>query len=87
MHIDQLTRLTQALQELTDISENPDLIRKACFYVGWQLRSPNSWEYRDLWTNQWEEVNLSKLIEAVQAKRDRLNPQIKVEQISYARRK
>ncbi len=71
-HLDQLSRLTLALQELSAISDNPELIRKGCFYVGWQLRSFDSWEYRNLFTQEESEVKLSELIEAVKAKYENL---------------
>lgn len=78
-HLDQLSRLSQALQELSAIADNPELIRKGCFYVGWQLRSPDSWEYRNLFTHEESEVSLDKLIEALNEKREAIqnlaNPQ------------
>ncbi len=71
-HLDQLSRLTLALQELTTLGGNPDLIRKGCFYVGWKLRSPDSWEYRDVFTGLEGVVTLESLIQATKEKRERI---------------
>ena len=67
------------LEALTSLSDNPDLIRRACFYVGWQLRSPDSWEYRDVFTGLEGIVTLTGLIKATKEKREAIqnlkNPQ------------
>ncbi len=60
------------LTEITHPDDNPQLVKDACFYVGWHLKSPNSWEYIDIFTQKSDVVSIPKLIEAVQAKRDRL---------------
>lgn len=69
----------EKLEQLTTLSDNPDLIRRACFYVGWQLRSPDSWEYRDVFTSKEGVVTLTELINKVQEKREAIqnlkNPQ------------
>jgi hypothetical protein len=62
----------EKLEALTTLSDNPDLIRRACFYVGWQLRSPDSWEYRDVFTNQEGVVTLTALIQATKEKREKI---------------
>ena len=69
MHSDQLIRLKQYLKGLPALDTESEVIRKACFYVGWQLRSPNSWQYRNIWTGEDGEVTLELLIKAVNEKR------------------
>lgn len=66
------------LKYLTHPDDDPELVREACFEVGWKLRSPDSWEYFDL--IKWERgtVTIPELIKAIEAKRDRLNPRPKV---------
>ena len=67
------------LEALTSLSDNPDLIRRTCFDVGWQLRSPDSWEYRDVFTGLEGIVTLEALIQATKEKREAIqnlkNPQ------------
>lgn len=57
------------LQALKTLEEDRDTIKAACHYVGWQLLSPHSWAYRNMWTNEHDEVSLDKLIKAVEAKK------------------
>lgn len=66
------------LESLTHPDDDPQLIREACFYVGWQLRSRDSWQYRNIFTNEEGEVTIKALIEAVKAKREQLKPNPKV---------
>jgi hypothetical protein len=63
------------LESLTHPDDNPELVRKACFEVGWKLRSPNSWEYINIWTQESDVVTIPELIKAIQAKRE-LNPKV-----------
>ena len=58
------------LEALNPPNDDPALVRGACFYVGWLLRSPDSWEYINIWTRESGEVELSKLIEAVKRKHE-----------------
>jgi hypothetical protein len=60
------------LETLTHPSDDPSLVRDACYYVGWYLRSPDSWEYFNIWTQQWDLVTIPELIEAVRAKHETL---------------
>ena len=62
------------LEALNHPGDAPQLVRDACFYVGWQLRSPDSWGYIDIFTQNSGTVTLPELIKAVETKRDRLNP-------------
>jgi len=64
------------LETLTHPDDNPELVRKACFEVGWKLRSPNSWEYINIWTQESDVVTIPELIKAIQAKRELLNPKV-----------
>jgi hypothetical protein len=61
------------LQSLKTIDEDPATVKAACFYVGWHLLSADSWAYHDIFTGKRGEVDLSKLIEAVAAKKLLLN--------------
>lgn len=74
------------LEQLTTLSDNPDLVREECFYVGWQLRSPNSWQYRDLFSDDEGVVTLENLINKVKQKREAVqnlaNPQTDNDRIS-----
>jgi hypothetical protein len=76
----------EKLEALTTLIDNPDLIRRACFYVGWKLRSPNSWEYRDVFTGLEGIVTLEALIQATKEKREAIqnlkNPQGNNDRIS-----
>lgn len=58
------------LEALATLDDNPDLVRAECFYVGWQLRSPNSWDYRDLFSYDEGTVTLTALIIKVKEKRE-----------------
>ena len=58
------------LAQLSHPDDDPPLVREACFYVGWQLRSPDSWEYKNILTGEESEVELDKLIEAVKQKHE-----------------
>ena len=58
------------LEALTSPNDDPALVREKCFDVGWHLRSPDSWEYINIWTRESGEVELSKLIEAVKRKHE-----------------
>ena len=60
------------LEALTTLDDNPDLIRRTCFDVGWQLRSPDSWEYRDVFTGKDGIVTLEALIQATNEKRKKI---------------
>ena len=74
------------LEALTSPDDDPALVRNACHYVGWLLRSPDSWEYINIWTRENGEVELSKLIEAVKRKHEAMedlkNPQRRIDRIS-----
>ena len=76
------------LKDLTHPDDNPNLVRQACFFVGWHLRSPNSWIYTNVFTGISDEVTIPKLLEAVQAKRDRLaNPYVEVKTVTIRKSK
>lgn len=75
----------QQLETLTHPDDNPKLVRDTCFEVGWQVLSPDSWEYINIWNAKRGTVTISGLIKAVQDKRDRINP--KVVSINTTRRK
>ena len=79
------------LEALTSPNDDPALVRGACFYVGWLLRSPDSWEYINLFPQTTLEsrdgvVTITKLIEAVKRKHETLedlkNPQRRIDRIS-----
>ena len=63
------------LQTLKNLNEDPATVKAACFYVGWQLLTPHSWAYVDIFTRERGEVKLDKLIEAVEAKKSLLKKQ------------
>jgi hypothetical protein len=56
------------LEALSHPNDDPALVRSACFYVGWYLRSPDSWEYFNIWTQETDTVTISELIKAVRIK-------------------
>lgn len=64
------------LSQLTHPNDDPALVREACFYVGWMLKSPDSWEYRNVFTGETGEVAIADLVLAIQAKRDRLSNKV-----------
>ena len=64
------------LSNLTHPNDNPALVRETCFDVGWQLSSPDSWAYRNIFTGETGEVAIADLVCAVQAKRDRLSNKV-----------
>jgi hypothetical protein len=64
------------LESLSHPNDDRQLVSDACFYVGWQLRSPNSWEYFNVFTGDRNVVTIPELIQAINAKRDRLNPKV-----------
>lgn len=68
MNLEQI----EALQQLKSLDDDRELVSYACFYVCWKLRSPNSWDYSHWFIKEEGVVTLDKLIEAIQAKRDRL---------------
>jgi len=64
------------LETLTHPDDDRELVRNECFEVGWKLRSPDSWEYDNIFTGDRDTVTIPELIQAVNAKRDRLNPKV-----------
>ncbi len=60
------------LQNLKSLDDDRDLVKSACFYVGWQLLTPHAWTYRGIFTGERGEVTLDALIAAVEAKKLRL---------------
>ena len=48
------------------------LTRDKCFEAGWQLLSPDSWEYRDIFTGDKGTATVEGLQAALKAKLDRL---------------
>ena len=79
------------LEALTSPNDDPALVRGACFYVGWLLRSPDSWEYINLFPRTTLEsrdgvVTIPTLIEAVKRKHETMedlkNPQRRIDRIS-----
>jgi hypothetical protein len=64
------------LENLAHPDDDRELVRNKCFEVGWKLRSPDSWEYLNLITGESGTVTIPELIQAVAAKRDRLNPKV-----------
>ena len=79
------------LEALNHPNDDPALVRNACFYVGWLLRSPDSWEYINLFPQSVNEsrdgvVTIPTLIEAVKRKHETLedlkNPQRRANRIS-----
>ena len=51
-----------------------ELTRDKCFAVGWQLLSPDTWEYRDIFTGDKGIATIEGLQTALKAKLERLNP-------------
>ena len=79
------------LEALTSPNDDPALVRNACFYVGWLLRSPDSWEYINLFPQTISEsrdgvVTIPTLMEAVKRKHEAMedlkNPQRRIDRIS-----
>ena len=79
------------LEALNHPNDDPALVRNACFYVGWVLRSPDSWEYINLFPRTTLEsrdgvVTIPTLIEAVKRKHETMedlkNPQRRIDRIS-----
>ena len=63
------------LEALTSPNDDPALVREKCFDVGWHLRSPDSWEYINLFPRTTLEsrdgvVTIPTLIEAVKRKHE-----------------
>ena len=54
------------------------LTRDKCFEAGWQLLSPASWEYRDIFTGDKGIATLEGLQAELKAKLDRLTPKVAV---------
>ena len=54
------------------------LTRDKCFEAGWQLLSPDSWEYRDIFTGDKGIATLEGLQAELKAKLDRLTPKVAV---------
>ena len=50
------------------------LTRDKCFEAGWQLLSPDTWEYRDIFTGVKSIATLEGLQEALKAKLNKLKP-------------
>ena len=65
------------LQTLKNLYEDPAAVKAACFYVGWQLLTPRTWAYVDIFTRERGEVSLAHLIEAVEAKKLMLTKHLK----------
>ena len=55
-----------------------ELTRDKCFEAGWQLLSPDTWEYRDIFTGDKGIATLESLQAALKAKLNRLNPKVAV---------
>ena len=79
------------LEALNHPNDDPALVRNACHYVGWLLRSPDSWEYINLFPRTTLEsrdgvVTIPTLIEAVKIKHETLedlkNPQRRANRVS-----
>ena len=49
-----------------------ELTRDKCFEAGWQLLSPDTWEYRDIFTGDKGIATVEGLQAALKAKLDRL---------------
>ena len=49
-----------------------ELTRDKCFAVGWQLLSPDTWEYRDIFTGDKGIATIEGLQTALKAKLERL---------------
>ena len=75
------------LSKLTHPDDNPQIIREACFYAGWQLRSPNSWAYMDLFTGELGVVTIEGLVKAVENKRERLKNNERTNYLSPSQRR
>jgi|GEM_PF-1414400 len=50
------------------------LTRDRCFEAGWQLLSPDTWEYRDIFTGDRGIATAEGLQVALKAKAEKLNP-------------
>ena len=79
------------LESLTSPDDDPALVREKCFEVGWLLRSPDSWEYINLFPQTINEsrdgvVTIPELIKAVKRKHETIqnlkNPQANNDRIS-----
>ena len=51
-----------------------ELTRDKCFEAGWQLLSPDTWEYRDIFTGDKSTATVEGLQAALKAKLNRLKP-------------
>lgn len=50
-----------------------ELTRDRCFEAGWQLLSPDTWEYRDIFTGIRGIATVEGLQSALKAKAEKLN--------------
>ena len=65
------------------------LTRDKCFEAGWQLLSPDTWEYRDIFTGDKGIATVEGLQAALKAKLNRLNPKdaVAIVKVSAKRKK
>ena len=55
-----------------------EITRDKCFEAGWQLLSPDTWEYRDIFTGDKGIATVEGLQAELKAKLDRLTPKVAV---------